>query len=127
MVLAGIEGVDNAPTGAQEKASSVADSTSQLISKLESDVGQAPTIDMLKLEVTAQMADSDGLDVDLDLLAKDKSTCTTAELEMIRRERNRMHAKKTRMRKKKMIQEMEAVSTPRSHAHTINPHVMCSI
>ena len=44
------------------------------------------------------------------LLLKDKRTCSTTELEMIRRERNRMHAKKTRLRKKRMIQEMEAVS-----------------
>ena len=45
-----------------------------------------------------------------DLLLKDKSLCSTAELEMIRRERNRMHAKKTRLRKKRMLSEMETVS-----------------
>ena len=51
----------------------------------------------------------DEMDLDKDLLMKDKANCTSSELESIRRERNRMHAKKTRMRKKRMIQEMEAV------------------
>jgi len=63
----------------------------------------------LKVQVSALLGDNDYLDVDHELLMKDKSTCSTLELEMIRRERNRMHAKKTRLRKKKMIQEMEAV------------------
>ena len=53
----------------------------------------------------------DEMDLDKDLLMKDKANCTSSELESIRRERNRMHAKKTRMRKKRMIQEMEAVRT----------------
>jgi len=44
------------------------------------------------------------------LFQKDRSQCTTQELEMIRRERNRIHAKKTRLRKKRVLQEMEAVS-----------------
>ena len=61
------------------------------------------------MQVSALLGDNDYLDVDHELLMKDKSTCSTLELEMIRRERNRMHAKKTRLRKKKMIQEMEAV------------------
>ena len=58
--------------------------------------------------------DDERLEVDQEverLLLKDKRTCSTTELEMIRRERNRMHAKKTRLRKKRMIQEMEAVSS----------------
>ena len=58
--------------------------------------------------------DEERLEVDQEverLLLKDKRTCSTTELEMIRRERNRMHAKKTRLRKKRMIQEMEAVSS----------------
>eukprot|EP00595_Chromulina_sp_UTEXLB2642_P003475 CAMPEP_0196763314 /NCGR_PEP_ID=MMETSP1095-20130614/3820_1 /TAXON_ID=96789 ORGANISM="Chromulina nebulosa, Strain UTEXLB2642" /NCGR_SAMPLE_ID=MMETSP1095 /ASSEMBLY_ACC=CAM_ASM_000446 /LENGTH=229 /DNA_ID=CAMNT_0042116219 /DNA_START=162 /DNA_END=852 /DNA_ORIENTATION=- len=42
------------------------------------------------------------------LFQKDRSQCTTQELEMIRRERNRIHAKKTRLRKKRVLQEMEA-------------------
>ena len=61
------------------------------------------------MQVTALLGDGAGLDVDHELLTKDKSMCSTLELETIRRERNRMHAKKTRLRKKKMIQEMETV------------------
>ena len=71
------------------------------------------SIEKLKMQVSALLGDEDCKDImDTDpLLSKDKSTCSTSELEMIRRERNRMHAKKTRLRKKKMIQEMETVST----------------
>lgn len=70
------------------------------------------SIEKLKMQVSALLGDEDCKDImDTDpLLSKDKSTCSTSELEMIRRERNRMHAKKTRLRKKKMIQEMETVS-----------------
>ena len=72
----------------------------------------AISIEKLKMQVSALLGDEDCKDImDADpLLMKDKSTCSTSELEMIRRERNRMHAKKTRLRKKKMIQEMETVS-----------------
>lgn len=42
------------------------------------------------------------------LLLKDRSACTAQELEMIRRERNRIHAKKTRLRKKKVLGQMES-------------------
>lgn len=70
------------------------------------------SIEKLKMQVSALLGDEDCKDaLDTDpILAKDKSTCSSSELEMIRRERNRMHAKKTRLRKKKMIQEMETVS-----------------
>lgn len=44
---------------------------------------------------------------DRKLLMKDRSACTTQELESIRRERNRIHAKKTRLRKKRMLQQLE--------------------
>lgn len=47
--------------------------------------------------------------IDYDLLAKDRSQCTPAELDMIRRERNRMHAKRTRDRKKRFMDEMERI------------------
>lgn len=63
------------------------------------------------IQVAALLGDDEqNLEIDHELLTKDKSMCSSSELEMIRRERNRMHAKKTRLRKKKMIQEMEAVS-----------------
>ena len=65
-------------------------------------------------QVSALLSD-DETDLDRDLLAKDKANRTTSELESIRRERNRMHAKKTRMRKKRMIQEMEAVRRALGH------------
>jgi hypothetical protein len=70
------------------------------------------SIEKLKMQVSALLGDDDCKDItDTDpILSKDKATCSTSELEMIRRERNRMHAKKTRLRKKKMIQEMETVS-----------------
>jgi hypothetical protein len=67
--------------------------------------------DYLKSVQVSLEGESPKVSLDADpLLAKDKSTCSTLELEMIRRERNRMHAKKTRLRKKKMIQDMETVS-----------------
>ena len=49
-------------------------------------------------------------DVDRTILQKDRSSCTAQELEIIRRERNRIHAKKTRLRKKKILNQMEGVS-----------------
>ena len=40
---------------------------------------------------------------------RSKYGCSQSELEKIRRERNRLHARKTRQRKKKMMQEMENI------------------
>jgi hypothetical protein len=70
----------------------------------------AETIERLKTQISATLSDDEELEMNPDILLKDKTTCSTNELEMIRRERNRMHAKKTRLRKKKMLAEMEAVS-----------------
>jgi len=47
--------------------------------------------------------------IDYQLLRKDRSKCTAAELDQIRRERNRMHAKRTRDRKRIMMEEMERI------------------
>eukprot|EP00547_Thalassionema_nitzschioides_P018100 CAMPEP_0194232874 /NCGR_PEP_ID=MMETSP0158-20130606/1064_1 /TAXON_ID=33649 /ORGANISM="Thalassionema nitzschioides, Strain L26-B" /LENGTH=407 /DNA_ID=CAMNT_0038965691 /DNA_START=279 /DNA_END=1502 /DNA_ORIENTATION=+ len=47
--------------------------------------------------------------IDYKLLGKDRSKCTPAELDQIRRERNRMHAKRTRDRKRLFMEEMEEV------------------
>jgi len=47
--------------------------------------------------------------IDYDLLAKDRSKCTSTELDKIRRERNRMHAKRTRDRKKRFMDEMSII------------------
>ena len=44
-------------------------------------------------------------------LPKDRSLCSASDLEKLRRERNRMHAKKTRLRKKKMLAEMERIAS----------------
>lgn len=45
--------------------------------------------------------------IDYTLLGKERSSCTPAELDQIRRERNRMHAKRTRDRKRIFMEEME--------------------
>lgn len=47
--------------------------------------------------------------IDYDLLSKDRAKCTAAELDQIRRERNRMHAKRTRDRKRILMEEMEVL------------------
>lgn len=70
----------------------------------------ADAIERIKSEISATLSDDEELEMNSDLLLKDKSACSGADLEMIRRERNRMHAKKTRLRKKKMLSEMESVS-----------------
>ncbi|KAG7352051.1 bZIP transcription factor [Nitzschia inconspicua] len=44
--------------------------------------------------------------IDYELLGKDRTKCTPAELDRIRRERNRMHAKRTRDRKRHFMEEM---------------------
>lgn len=69
----------------------------------------AEAIERIKCEISATLSDDEELEMSSDLLLKDKTNCSAAELEMIRRERNRMHAKKTRLRKKKMLSEMESV------------------
>ena len=52
---------------------------------------------MCIIQVAALLGDDEqNMEIDHELLTKDKSTCSSSELEMIRRERNRMHAKKTR-------------------------------
>uniref|UniRef100_A0A7S4AQ14 BZIP domain-containing protein n=1 Tax=Pseudo-nitzschia australis TaxID=44445 RepID=A0A7S4AQ14_9STRA len=52
----------------------------------------------------SQQPPNDG--IDYELLGKDRSKCTPAELDQIRRERNRMHAKRTRDRKRLFMEEM---------------------
>lgn len=74
------------------------------------------TIEKIRQEVANILSGDDSLDMDTELLHKDKSSCTSGELDMIRRERNRMHAKRTRLRKKKMLHELEAVSI---HHYTV--------
>jgi len=47
--------------------------------------------------------------IDYKLLGKDRSSCTQVELDQIRRERNRMHAKRTRDRKRIYMEEIEVM------------------
>ncbi|KAL3908164.1 MAG: hypothetical protein SGILL_008588 [Bacillariaceae sp.] len=54
--------------------------------------------------VSNQELPDDG--IDYELLGKDRSSCTPGELDQIRRERNRMHAKRTRDRKRLFMEEM---------------------
>lgn len=44
--------------------------------------------------------------IDYELLGKDRSKCSPEELDQIRRERNRMHAKRTRDRKRHFMEEV---------------------
>jgi len=55
---------------------------------------------------TAQLQELPNDGIDYELLGKDRSKCTPAELDQIRRERNRMHAKRTRDRKRLFMEEM---------------------
>jgi Basic region leucine zipper len=54
-----------------------------------------------------QLIPDDG--IDYALLGKDRSMCTPDELDQIRRERNRMHAKRTRDRKRLLMEAMEKI------------------
>lgn len=47
--------------------------------------------------------------IDYELLGKDRTACTPEELDKIRKERNRMHAKRTRDRKRIFMEEMEKI------------------
>lgn len=47
--------------------------------------------------------------IDYNLLCRDRSTCTPTELNLIRKERNRMHAKRTRDRKRIFMEEMKLI------------------
>lgn len=62
-------------------------------------------------KVTEDSANEDTADdgIDYQLLGKDRSKCTPEELDKIRRERNRMHAKRTRDRKRLFMEEMSVL------------------
>jgi Basic region leucine zipper len=67
--------------------------------------------------------------IDYDLLGKDRAKCTPEELDKIRRERNRMHAKRTRDRKRMFMEELAEICRKleeendilRSHLLKIDP------
>jgi len=65
-----------------------------------------------------ELLDSLGDAINYELLSKDRSKCTPAELDQIRRERNRMHAKRTRDRKRLFMEEMEAVINQLEHENS---------
>jgi len=65
-----------------------------------------PSSDSAALTLNGKFPD-DG--IDYALLSRDRNKCTPAELDQIRRERNRMHAKRTRDRKKIFVEEMDNV------------------
>mmetsp|Transcript_14700 Transcript_14700/g.40636 ORF Transcript_14700/g.40636 Transcript_14700/m.40636 type:complete len:306 (-) Transcript_14700:367-1284(-) len=82
--------------------------------------------DALKLKSSDDMP-NDGFDYEL--LGKDRSKCTPEELDQIRRERNRMHAKRTRDRKRLFMEEMSEICRQleeendvlRAHLKSIDP------
>lgn len=67
--------------------------------------------------------------IDYELLGKDRSQCSAEELDLIRRERNRMHAKRTRDRKRLFMEEMASICSSleeendllREHLQSIDP------
>mmetsp|Transcript_3168 Transcript_3168/g.5758 ORF Transcript_3168/g.5758 Transcript_3168/m.5758 type:complete len:502 (-) Transcript_3168:24-1529(-) len=69
--------------------------------------GGSSSLDAPDTSFDAQHADLPNDGIDYDLLGKDRAQCTPAELDKIRRERNRMHAKRTRDRKRIFMEEME--------------------
>jgi hypothetical protein len=62
--------------------------------------------DEVSVTSTSKQQDLPDDGIDYDLLGKDRSKCTASELDQIRRERNRMHAKRTRDRKRLFMEEM---------------------
>ena len=82
--------------------------------------------DALKRKAPEELP-NDGFDYEL--LGKDRSKCTQEELDQIRRERNRMHAKRTRDRKRLFMEEMgeicrqleEENGVLRAHLKRIDP------
>eukprot|EP00607_Mallomonas_marina_P007837 CAMPEP_0182418040 /NCGR_PEP_ID=MMETSP1167-20130531/2499_1 /TAXON_ID=2988 /ORGANISM="Mallomonas Sp, Strain CCMP3275" /LENGTH=576 /DNA_ID=CAMNT_0024592005 /DNA_START=81 /DNA_END=1811 /DNA_ORIENTATION=- len=77
--------------------------------KIKKENSNMKSLDQICAHVMKELVDESNEEIkaDLELLNKDKSACTSEELDTIRRERNRLHAKKTRLRKKLMLQEME--------------------
>lgn len=69
----------------------------------------ASIMEKIKDEISYQLSDDEEAASIGDTVCKDRSMCSAEELEKIRRERNRVHAKKTRLKKRKMCIEMEQV------------------
>jgi len=99
------------------------------------DPSKLPALQPLILPSGAQHSkrngsDASGIDqlpndgIDYELLGKDRSKCTPAELDQIRRERNRMHAKRTRDRKRLFMEEMaEMCKILEGENHILRQHL----
>lgn len=57
--------------------------------------------------------------IDYELLGRDRSQCTTDELDLIRRERNRMHAKRTRDRKRIFTEKLAEICRQLEEENTL--------
>jgi Basic region leucine zipper len=109
-------------------------------------IGELPRLILPGQHTSSRMAEArdkiptDDVDIaeggiDFDLLGKDRSKCTAEELDQIRRERNRMHAKRTRDRKRLFLEEMSEVcrqleeenGTLRCHLRKIDPDGVSSV
>jgi hypothetical protein len=65
--------------------------------------------------------------IDYELLGKDRTKCTPVELDRIRRERNRMHAKRTRDRKRHFMEEMTDMCKTLEHENNLLRHHLFSL
>lgn len=65
--------------------------------------------------------------IDYELLGKDRSKCSPAELDQIRKERNRMHAKRTRDRKRLFMEEMTEMCRALEEENTLLRHHLVSL
>lgn len=85
-----------------------------------------------KMKACSGAEDAEGFPedgIDYGLLGKDRSKCSAEELDRIRRERNRMHAKRTRDRKRMFMEELGGICRKledenevlRAHLRKIDP------
>jgi hypothetical protein len=71
--------------------------------------GQHASRSAKALSIQESTADETEDGIDYELLGKDRSKCSPEELDRIRRERNRMHAKRTRDRKRLFTEQMSEI------------------
>lgn len=82
-------------------------SNDSVSSHQDEDEEVSKTLQSIRMDKSFEYFNEDELNLEPELLKKQRSECTPEELERIRRERNRVHAKRTRIRKKRMMLEME--------------------
>jgi hypothetical protein len=123
MSLAGELPLNEAAVASISNPRGCSPSSSVVMFETSGDVGLA--LEKLKTLVSSELSDDEEmLEVDRELLSRDKATCTSSDLDKIRRERNRMHAKKTRLRKKKIMRELELVRKTLFHLLLFETHLM---